>query len=1008
MPRPDPVPTPTPTPGIAGWWHDARAQLRSPPARRTLVYLATLAAALGVVLIGGKLHKVARTVAEGVSPVAPGLTGAAGDVGFLVLWTLVWGAMLHLTVGWRRTVVAATFQGLTIALMMFLVVEHAFYLVTGTNLDWELLVYTAAHAAKLRKVIASEVSLGWWGAWGVAVAVGALPWLWRPKVDDPTARWRPTVVTAALLLGALVVVQIGFGGREMPAKLGLLRPSPLVTHARDALRWTLTAGDDPGASTNDRPVTPLVVVKTERTKPLNVVLITLESVRAQSLTPYAPKVPTTPKLAQLAKRGALFETAYTVMPHTTKSLIPIHCGIHPKLTHYFDESSDGSMPTDCLAKVLRRQGWMTHFFQNPESMFERRRDLVTAFGFEHLTADEQLDHTGHKKAGYFGYEDNILVQPTLDWIDAHKKAHPEQPFFIGMLNVTTHHPYAVPKGFPKKDWGVNKKLAKYYNTLNYLDQFLDKLFKGFDERGLADNTVFVLVGDHGEGFGEHGLFQHDHTIYEEGMRVPLILLGPGVPKGARKRGLRQHVDIMPTVLELLGLEVAAGELPGKSLVSTDGHERVFFSCWKKGSCRAMREGDLKIIHYFGKRDDEAYDLAADPGEKEDLLAKGKLDKAKLKAALAHMKTWGKEVQRRYNNQGARRRHAYVSTSKPKIVGKPVDITFGGWVKLIGAHVDKTMLQDGESTWVTTQFQVLKKPPKNGQMWLHFLGPWHKGKRKRQMADHVPVEGSYPVGEWKVGEYITDRHWLRVKPGQKPGDWELHMGFWDPDRNARSKPEGTGLDRTPFRSVLLADMKVHKKGKEPPKAGAPLAALSKEERALVWPADSERPVPTPSGVTATWGGLIRLRGVDRGPVAEAGAAAPKQAAALRPGEESVWTFHLEVIRDIPRWTDVFLHVTGPGLKGKKHRNLSVAPFGHRLPLHSWQPGWRVAVQRGVGAKKKWPPGTYNVWLGFWDLNLTTPAHRHPAVTTSKTRKHAVLVGTFEVSGPPRSRPPRPSR
>ncbi len=681
------------------------------------------------------------------------------------------------------------------------------------------------------------------------------------------------------------------------------------------------------------------------------------------------------------------------MPHTTKSLIPLHCGFAPKLTPYFEEASAGALPSDCLATVLRRLGYATHWIQTPESGFERRADLVKAFGFERLTADENLDNKGFKRAGYFGFEDDILLRPTFRWIDEQQ----DKPFFLGMLNVTSHHPYDVPKGYPKGDWPADGKLADYYDVLKYTDDFLRKLFKGFDERGLADNTLFVVVADHGEAFGEHGLFQHGHTVHEEGLRVPMIVMGPGIAKGVRRDGLRQHVDLLPTVLEFLGLRVMAGDLPGRNLLTTEGHDKLYFSCWRKDTCRAKIDGNTKIIHHFDRRPDEAYDLTADPEEKVNLVASGKVTAAQMKAHVQDMLAWSQQVNARFDNQNQRRRRLYVTRSKPDDIGTPADISFDGWVKLIGYDVERTKLNDGDATWVTTVFRVTRDPPAQCLLWMHATGPIYQGKRKRRIADHVPVEGSHPIAKWTKGDYIVDRHWLRMKPGHPTGDYVLTFGFWDPDNNRRATPAGKGAPLTPHRGVHLATLKVTNRVDGEAGRPNPLSELDHDQRRRV---RTRPPVPAPQGPAGVFGDIIALRGVEL----------PSDA--TRAGVDQRWTMHFEVLGDVPRWTDIFIHVTGPeGPKGRPARNVIVKPFDGRLAVHQWRKGWHLQVHQDVGVDAGKKPGKYDVWLGFWDPNVADAHQRHVPKTGARVHAGRMHIGSFEVlPGEPAPRatpPPRPN-
>jgi arylsulfatase A-like enzyme len=103
--------------------------------------------------------------------------------------------------------------------------------------------------------------------------------------------------------------------------------------------------------------------------------------------------------------------------------------------------------------------------------------------------------------------------------------------------------------------------------VRYQDFFLKKLFEQYKDLGLYEDTVFVILGDHGEGFGEHGLKQHDNTIYQEGLHIPLLVHDPQNPEPRRVGENVSELDVLPTVAEKLGYEIEGGEYPGSSILS---------------------------------------------------------------------------------------------------------------------------------------------------------------------------------------------------------------------------------------------------------------------------------------------------------------------------------------------------------------------------------------------------------------------------------------------------------
>ena len=133
---------------------------------------------------------------------------------------------------------------------------------------------------------------------------------------------------------------------------------------------------------------------------------------------------------------------------------------------------------------------------------------------------------------------------------------------------TGHYGYeCVPNRYGYEYFSENEELDRYHNCLRMLDHFLENLFDQYKRLGLYENTIFVLFGDHGEGFREHGRELHGDTIWEEGLWIPLIVHDPKrFESGERVEELASQIDILPTVLDLLGYEVENGEYPGYSLL----------------------------------------------------------------------------------------------------------------------------------------------------------------------------------------------------------------------------------------------------------------------------------------------------------------------------------------------------------------------------------------------------------------------------------------------------------
>jgi lipoteichoic acid synthase len=214
-------------------------------------------------------------------------------------------------------------------------------------------------------------------------------------------------------------------------------------------------------------------------------------------------------------------------------------------------------------------------------------------------------------------EDDIMLKPSENWL----KKHEDGPFMAEYLLGTGHHDYrCLDTSHGQEDFSNDDLVNHYLNCMRLQDIFVKNLMNQYKEMGLYENTIFVIYGDHGEGFGEHGRYQHDDTIYQEGLKVPLVIHAPGLlESGERVEGLSNHTDVLPTVLEMLGYEVEGGWYPGYSLLHPLPEDRtLMFDCFHEETCMASLRGSEKYIYHYGNQPDELFDISKDPTERKNL------------------------------------------------------------------------------------------------------------------------------------------------------------------------------------------------------------------------------------------------------------------------------------------------------------------------------------------------------------------------------------------------------
>jgi arylsulfatase A-like enzyme/Flp pilus assembly protein TadD len=281
----------------------------------------------------------------------------------------------------------------------------------------------------------------------------------------------------------------------------------------------------------------------------NVLLITIDTLRPDRLSCYSPKYVQTPVIDALAARGVLFERAFAHDPMTLPSHTNILLGT-TSLVHGVNENGRSVVPKGLmtLAEWLKGKGYATAAFVGSfalDSRFGLNR------GFDHY--DDHYPSKPEPGQDYAERRTDKTIAAALEWLSTRK-----DKWFCWIHIWDPHYPYTPPEPYAAK-------FAKdpYSGEVAFVDASLEKLLTMPEPMGWRDKTVIILTGDHGESLGEHGELTHSYFAYNSTIWVPLIVSGPGM-KEARIRENVSHVDIFPTVCDLLGLAKPRG-LQGESL-----------------------------------------------------------------------------------------------------------------------------------------------------------------------------------------------------------------------------------------------------------------------------------------------------------------------------------------------------------------------------------------------------------------------------------------------------------
>lgn len=377
--------------------------------------------------------------------------------------------------------------------------------------------------------------------------------------------------------------------------------------------------------------------------PPNVLLIVVDTLRVDKLGCYGSNLGATPRIDALAAEGVRFERSYSHAPWTTPAVASLLTSLYP-LQHQaggqLDKFTKLRDSVQTLAECLRDAGYATAAVINVDFL---TRTFGMTQGFEQVSFETHLSNVEVRPAGR-------TTDAALTWIRQPR----DRPFFLMVHYFDPHLVYAPPLAYRRRfaaaedrdnsDWvfGTREQIValrdgevsvdeatirraeKLYNgEVAYTDHEAGRLISGLDALGLGGSTIVVFTADHGEEFLDHGQFEHGHTLYDELVHVPLIIRYAGRLKPKTVRTVVSHVDVSPTLCELVGIEPEPSFV-GRSLVGLlDGDSERDREVVLEGSfwgepLRGWIHDGYKLVLDPNNGRAELYDLASDPHEQDDL------------------------------------------------------------------------------------------------------------------------------------------------------------------------------------------------------------------------------------------------------------------------------------------------------------------------------------------------------------------------------------------------------
>ena len=381
--------------------------------------------------------------------------------------------------------------------------------------------------------------------------------------------------------------------------------------------------------------------------PPSVILVVLEAVAARWTSLGNARYDTTPTLGAEARHALVFDNFYAHIGRSSNSLAAMLLSTYPKLDFQDVTAQYPRLGGTSLAARFREHGYRTSFVTPSDLQWAGWKQFIAGRGFDRVR--DHRDLACGELVSSWGVADRCMVDDLIALLREDRG----DPFFMMAWSQQTHHPYEPSPGTPALDLvrepGIRDRydLGRYLNVLHETDAQLARMFAAVRAAGLADNTLIVVTGDHGQAFGyPHNTYIQGRTIYEEDVNVPLMLWLPARFRGAaRPAAIGSHVDLAPTIAELAGLPPAA-DWQGRSLFDASRAPRAYFYVAEDHFRLGVREGVWKYIYDLREGSEELYRLDADPTEQRNLAASEPARCARLRQRLS---AWAEANRRQYGS-----------------------------------------------------------------------------------------------------------------------------------------------------------------------------------------------------------------------------------------------------------------------------------------------------------------------------------------------------------------------
>ncbi|MCP4449476.1 MAG: sulfatase-like hydrolase/transferase [Myxococcales bacterium] len=511
----------------------------------------------------------------------------------------------------------------------------------------------------------------------------------------------------------------------------------------------------------------------------NVLLLTIDTIRADHLGAYGYERDTTPNLDALAADGTLFRNAWAHAPSTRYSIPALLTGRHPLNVRYRD--IPGQWPgldeaNTTIAEIMQERGMRTGAILN-YWYFDAHRKMNQ--GFDDYDNTNRRLHKAVRGKGPAKTSGSSSREQS-DKAIAYMGKHASERFFLWVHYYDPHYDYEKHPGTP--EFG-SRDIDAYDHEIAYTDKHIGRVIDDLKAKGLYEKTVIVVTGDHGEGFGEHGIDLHGYHLYAAQTKVPFLVRVPGTAPSVLSMPA-SHVDILPTLANLAGAP-SSTEMLGRSLLGVvtgeedQAQERYVFqqlSYENNNEYRGAISSKCHVLYNVSpSRSWELYRVDIDPMETRDIIN----TPGECAGAREALETW-------YDYSEIPEGAIEALLSSVPEIETPISVKFGKAISLLQIRLPKT-LRRGQAASMELTWNAGARPPKGWKVFAHFeKAPGQPSKHGRFTSDHKPPR---PFSWWSKGQYIRYGQPVTCARSQSLGRYNLWFGIYRGNERMPVRAEG---------------------------------------------------------------------------------------------------------------------------------------------------------------------------------------------------------------------------